>query len=83
MTTTSDRHRYAHATHTVMKLMDKEGAGTRLEEAVWTAVRDHSLGLCEYGRLIKEAEDDEGNEYTHKMFSKEDTRISITEEDVG
>jgi len=25
--------------------------------------------------------DDEGNEYTHKMFSKEDTRISITEED--
>ena len=25
--------------------------------------------------------DDEGNEYTHKMFSKEDTRINITEED--
>ena len=25
--------------------------------------------------------DDEGNEYTQKMFSKEDTRININEED--
>jgi hypothetical protein len=37
-----------------MKLMDNPG--TRLEDAVWEAVREHSLGLCEYGRLIKEAE---------------------------
>jgi hypothetical protein len=54
MTTKPDSHRYAHATHTVMKLMDNPG--TRLEDAVWEAVREHSLGLCEYGRLIKEAE---------------------------
>jgi hypothetical protein len=53
MTTKPDSHRYAHATHTVMKLMDKE---MRLEDAVWEAVREQSLGLCEYGRLIKEAE---------------------------
>ena len=53
MTTKPDSHRYAHATHTVMKLMDKE---MRLEDAVWEAVREHSLGLCEHGRLIKEAE---------------------------
>jgi hypothetical protein len=25
--------------------------------------------------------DDEGNEYIHNMFSKEDTRIRLTEED--
>jgi hypothetical protein len=53
MTTTPDRYRYALATHTVMKLME-EGK-MRLEEAIWEAVRDHRLGLCEYGRLVEDA----------------------------
>ena len=43
--------RYAHATHRVMKLMAQ---GNTPAHAAYTAAMDHSLGLNQYGRLLRE-----------------------------
>lgn len=56
---------YAEATHTVMKLL---GENNTIEDAVWTAVWQHELGLCQYGRLITETR----QRYTEKEYSDAD-----------
>ena len=43
--------RYAEATHKVMKLMEQ---GNTPAHAAYTAAMDHSLGLNQYGRLVRE-----------------------------
>ena len=43
--------RYAEATHRVMKLMAQ---GNTPAHAAYTAAMDHSLGLNQYGRLVRE-----------------------------
>ena len=47
--------RYAEATHQVMDLM-QTGHWT-VTEAAYRAAFDHSLGLNQYGRLVREAKD--------------------------
>ena len=61
MTTTSDRYRYALATHTVMKLI---GKGQSPLDAAYNAATDknHRLGLNQFGRLVREAEERYGEQ---------------------
>ena len=47
--------RYAEATHRVMDLM-QTGDWT-VTEAAYRAAFDHSLGLNQYGRLVREAKE--------------------------
>ena len=47
--------RYAEATHQVMDLM-QTGDWT-VTEAAYRAAFDHSLGLNQYGRLVREAKE--------------------------
>lgn len=52
-----DEHerRYAEATHRVMELM--QTGDWSVTEAAYRAAFDHSLGLNQYGRLVREAKE--------------------------
>jgi len=61
MTTKPDSHRYAHATHTVMRLI-REGQSPL--DAAYNAATDkkHRLGLNQFGRLVRETEERYGKQ---------------------